>query len=108
MVVAPLDEAAVLAEAAEHYYEVNALHEDEDLDPGDHLAVVLRNFTSSDCDAFAGVVAEMTGWPTVRASWTAGDDFGHHALVEAPGGRLFDATGFTDEAALRRRYRPGT
>ena len=99
------DMAATLAEAADFYYTANALYEDDDLDADDHLAVVLRNFTSSDCDAFADVVAEMTGWTTVRATWTVREDFGHHTLVRAPDGRLFDAAGFTDEAGLRKRYR---
>ncbi len=99
-----IDRDAVLAEAAEWFYDVHELWEDEDLDPDDHLAVVQRAFTSSDCDDFAGVVHRMSGWQCVRAAWTVRGGFGHHTLVRSPDGRLFDATGFTDEAALRKRY----
>ena len=45
------DAKAALAEAANWYFEVCELYEDEDLDPDNHLAVVQRAFTSSDCDS---------------------------------------------------------
>lgn len=99
------DPLAILAEAADWYYDVAGLHEDEDLDPGDHLEVVRRAFASSDCDDFSFILSKMTEWKCVRASWQIPDwGFGHHSLVMAPDGRLLDVTGWTDEAELSKRY----
>lgn len=94
-----------LREAALYYYEVCELYEDEDLDPDDHLEVVARAFTSSDCDAFAHVLSAMTGWERVTFTWQVPDwGCGHHTLVRSPEGRLLDARGWTDLDGLRKRY----
>ena len=96
----------VLAAAAAHYHAAAGLDEDGDLDPRDHVEVLVRAFTTSNCDDFAHVLALATGWPTVRMTWPIpGWGPGHHALLRAPDGRLLDARGWTDEAGLRRRYR---
>jgi hypothetical protein len=97
--------AEVLREAAAHYYEVCELYEDDDLDPDDHLAVIKRACTSSDCDEFSGILHAMTGWPVVRPIWEIPDwGLGHHSLLRAPDGRLLDVTGWTDIRKLERRY----
>lgn len=94
---------AIIAEAADWYYDVAELY--EDLDPEDHLEVVQRAFSSSDCDDFAAVLAEMTGWTPVRAQWSHPDiGFGHHALVQHPNGGMMDVHGWTNENDLRTRY----
>lgn len=96
---------AILAEAAHFYYTAAELYEDEDLDPDDHLEVLKRAFASSDCDAFASVLARKTGWDTVRFSWTIPDwGFGHHTLVKSPDGRHLDVTGWTSAQQLSKRY----
>ena len=97
------DRDATLAEAAAHYWVVAELDLDE-ADPDDHVAVLRKAFTESDCDAFAWMLHRMTGWPVVKAtfqhpSW----GFGHHSLVEAPDGRLLDVRGFQDRATAARR-----
>lgn len=95
----------VLKEAASWYYDVAELYEDPDLDPDDSLEVVKRAFTSSDCDDFAAVLSEMTGWETVRASWSIPDwGFGHHTLVRHPRGGLIDVHGWSNELTLCQRY----
>lgn len=95
----------VLAAAAAYYYVAADLQEDEDLDPQDHVEVLARAFTTSNCDDFAYVLALATGWPAVRMEWLIpGYGSGHHALLRAPDGRLLDFRGWTDEAELRRRY----
>lgn len=100
--------AQVLAESAAHHYEACELHEDEDLDPSDPLAVLKRAFTSSDCDAYADAMRRLTGWELVRMSWTGRNGFGHHTLVRRPDGALVDVEGVTTEADLKRRYRAPT
>jgi hypothetical protein len=99
------DGPETLKAAAEHFYESCLLWEDEDLDPADHVEVLLRAFRSSDCDDFAEVLGQATGWDTVRMTWlTRHGEAGHHALVRAPDGRLLDAAGWTSRAALVRLY----
>jgi hypothetical protein len=95
----------ILAEAADHLYEACELYEDADLDPDDHMAVIKRAYSTSDCDDFAWMVHLMTDWQVVRAVWPTPDGMaGHHSLVRAPDGRLFDVGGWTDEAKLTRKY----
>jgi hypothetical protein len=77
------DGPETLKAAAEHFYESCLLWEDEDLDPADHVEVLLRAFRSSDCDDFAEVLGQATGWDTVR---------------------MLDAAGWTSRAALVRLY----
>jgi hypothetical protein len=96
--------AEALREAAEWLYDVCELYEDEDLDPNDHVAVIQRAYTSSDCDDMAYMLSLMTGWQTVRMTWTFRGGFGHHTLVRSPDGRLLDVQGWTDEPSLRKRY----
>jgi hypothetical protein len=97
--------AIILAEAADHLYSTCELYEDDDLDPADHLAVIQRAFTTSDCQDFAWMVHQITEWPCVTASWSIpGSGRGHHSLVRDPDGRLFDVCGYTDEADLARRF----
>lgn len=94
-----------LREAATFFYESCCLWEDEDLDPEDTLEVLKRAFMSSDCDAFAAVLAEMSGWGIVTMTWQIPNwGFGHHALVRAPGIGLLDITGWTDETRLRKAF----
>lgn len=97
--------ADTLAESAAHYYEACELYEDEDLDPGDALAVLRRAFGASDCDAFADVLGRLTGWPIARMAWTSGGELCHHTVARRPDGALVDVRGETDESALRRLYR---
>lgn len=99
------DADAVLAEAADWYYDVCSLYEDEDLDPDDHLEVIKRAFRSSDCDDFAIVLAEMTGLEPVRASWMRDGFPCHHMLLRRSGERLLDVAGETNAFALRHHYR---
>lgn len=91
-----------LAELAEHYYEACLLWEHEDLDPADHVEVVRRAFLNSDCGSFARVLSDMTGWPILNLSSPGEGPV--HSLVEAPGGRWLDASGWTTRAAVARRY----
>jgi hypothetical protein len=92
------DPLEVFREAADWYFDVCSLYEDDDLDPDDHLEVIKRAFTSSDCDAFAYILNLMTGWQPVRVAWVTRDGFGHHTLVRSPNGGLLDVGGWTDEA----------
>lgn len=96
----------ILAEAATWYYDVCELYEDEDLDPDDHLEVIRRAFCSSDCNEFAAVLGEMTGWQTVIMSWQDAEQefWGHHTLVRSPEGQLLDVTGWVTEKELKKRY----
>lgn len=94
-----------LTDAAAHYYVAMLLFEDEDVDPDDHLGVVRTAFSSADCDDFAFAVREATGCAIVRIDWIdRGGGYGHHTLNRTNDGRLFDVHGWTDAAALRRRY----
>jgi hypothetical protein len=93
----------ILAEAAAWYYDLCELYEDEELDPDDHIEVIRRAFTTSDCDDFAWMLNRMTGWQVVELSFAAPQwGIGHHSLVRAPDGRLLDVTGWKDEAAARK------
>lgn len=97
--------AAGLAEAAGYFHEACMLYECEDLDPDDHMAVLDRAFTGSDCLDFAHTVQTMTGWPGVIARWATPDgQIGLHALTAAPDGRMFDITGYMTTTDLIRRY----
>lgn len=60
-------------------------------------------YLSGECDAFAVALARMTGW-SIRGliDPEAGPV---HRVVEAPDGRLLDASGWTDLSALAKRYR---
>lgn len=95
-----------LALAAAHYYDACDLYEDEALDPDNHLKVVTRAFMSSDCDDFASLMHDITGWQNVRVSWNIPDwGFGHHAAVRAPDGRLLDVRGWGTEDSVRKYFR---
>lgn len=95
--------AEILAEAASFYWEVAELDLDE-VDPDDHVAVLRKAFTESDCNDFAWMLHAMTGWPMVRASYQLSKmDTGHHTMVRAPDGRLLDVRGYASEAQMARR-----
>lgn len=87
---------ATLAAVAAWYYDVCELYEDDDLDPENHVEFVRRAFTSSDCGDVAYALHVITGWPVCQ--------LGLHACVEAPDGRLLDATGWTTAVAVARPY----
>lgn len=64
--------------------------------------IVRLFYTSSDCDVFAVALHRITGWPIVELDDTLR---GHiHRLNLAPGGRLVDASGWTDIKTLSKRY----
>jgi hypothetical protein len=95
----------VMAEAANYLFTATSLYEDEDLSPDNHLEVIRRAFTTSDCQDFSWMVHLMTGWSCVRATWSIPEvGGGHHTLIRDPEGRLFDVCGYTDEADLAARY----
>lgn len=86
----------VLAEASKCLFIACGLYEDEDLSPDNHLDVIQRAFTSSDCQDFSWMVHLMTGWPCVRATWSMPDlGWGHHSLIRDPEECLFDVCGCT-------------
>lgn len=95
--------AEILAEAASFYWEVAELDLDE-VDPDDHVAVLKKAFTESDCDDLAWMLNRMTGWPVVRATYQVDDwGWGHHSMVRAPDGRLLDVRGYATETVTARR-----
>lgn len=99
------DDLEILQEAADFYYEAACLHEDVDLDPEDHLEVVLRAFLSSDCDAFAQVLSDMTGWPTSVVTWSVPVfGFGHHTVCVSPDGSFVDIAGRLTLDEMAERY----
>lgn len=101
------EQTEILEKAASWFYEVCSLYEDDDLDPDDHLEVIKRALTSSDCDDFAWMLHQVTGWQVVQAAWTVPNEgFGHHTMVRSPDGRLLDGSGWTDEETLRGNYIP--
>jgi hypothetical protein len=60
-------------------------------------------FLRGECDYFAVALHRMTGWP-IRGVFS--NDIGPlHRVVEAPDGRLLDASGWTSLEALRKRYK---
>jgi hypothetical protein len=94
-----------LTDAADYFYDVCELWEDEDLDRDDILEILKRAFRSSDCDDYAAVLSRMTGWSVATITWQVpGHGFGHHALVKHPDGRLLDVGGWTDEQVLRKAF----
>lgn len=98
-------EKKTLTDAADYFYDVCELWEDEDLDQDDTLEVLKRAFRSSDCDDYAAILSRMTGWAVATMTWQVpGHGFGHHALVKDPDGRLLDVGGWTDEQALRKAF----
>lgn len=90
-----------LSALADWYFDLAELHDHEDLEPEDSVAVLRRAFTTSECGPFAVVLADLTQWRIVNM--TANGRV-IHSLVRAPGGRLADATGWTTEHALQKRY----
>lgn len=65
-------------------------------------ALLRYYYTAAECDVFAFVLHQMTGWPVIGyASFHRG---ALHRLVRAPDGRLLDAHGWTDLARLDQRY----
>lgn len=98
---APCSGYQTLAQLADWYYQSAELYEDDDLEPNDHVAVVVRAFVSSDCGPFAYVLNRVTGWQVVAVS----ADQGYlHSLVRAPDGRMLDAAGWVTERAVKKRY----
>lgn len=94
-----------LEKAAEFFHEACGLYEDDDLNPRDSLAVIQRAFLTSDCDDFAWMLARITGWLPLRASWEIpGGGCGHHTVVQDPDGRLIDVTGVTDLSRIQRQF----
>ena len=96
-----------LAAAADWLWSTCELDNHEDLDPDDHVAIIKRAYSSSDCDDFSYALHTMTGWPVLQATWIHKDyGVGHHSLVISPDGRLLDVNGWTTEYEVARRYRP--
>ncbi|WP_315922423.1 hypothetical protein [Mesorhizobium sp. SP-1A] len=98
-----IDDAA-LKEAADYYYDVAEVYENDDIDPKDQISVLKYAFSSSDCDDFAYVLHKLTNYRVVEQRWTGPDGFGHHSLVQAHDGRLLDVHGWIDELTLEKRY----
>lgn len=97
---------ATEAEIADYLYDVCELYEDVDLDPSNVSEVVKRAFMSSNCDDFAWLLSEITGWPTERMTFTIPDwGFGHHTMVRSPEGKLLDVRGWTDEEKTKRYFK---
>jgi hypothetical protein len=97
---------ADLAQIASYYYDVCELYEDEDLDPNDHLKVIERAFMSSDCDDFAWLMHEMTGYQVVKVTWQDPSwGFGHHSVVRDEENKLIDVRGRTSLDELRSHFR---
>lgn len=94
----------VLKAAADFYYDIAELYDDEDLDPEDTIAVLKAAFSSSDCDDFSYALYRLTGYRVVEQRWSGPDGFGHHSLVQAPDGRLLDVHGWIDADMLEKRY----
>jgi hypothetical protein len=94
------------AEVVAFLYDVCELYEDEDLDPDNVSEVVKRAFMSSNCDDFAWLLSEITGWQTERMTFTIPErGFGHHTMVRSPEGQLLDIRGWTDEQKTRRYFK---
>jgi hypothetical protein len=97
---------ADLAQIASYYYHVCELYEDEDLDPNEHLKVIERAFMSSDCDDFAWLMHEVTGYQVVKVTWQdPGWGFGHHSVVRDEENNLIDVRGRTNLDELRSHFR---
>lgn len=60
-------------------------------------------YCHADCDDFALVLHEITGYPIVGLSHPSKGPI--HRLVEAPDGRFIDAKGYVSIDDLKRRYR---
>lgn len=96
---------AELSEVADYYFEVCELYEDENLDPEDHATVIERAFMSSDCDDFAWIMNEITGYQVVRVSWQIPDwGYGHHSVVRDNSGDLIDVRGVTNLESIRKHF----
>lgn len=65
------------------------------------LEKVISRYLHADCDDFALVLHEVTGWPIVGVVGRCGP---LHRLNQAPDGRLVDAAGWVTSADLARRY----
>jgi len=100
---------ADLGELASWYYDVCELYEDEDLDPTDHMKVIERAFMSSDCDDFAWLLHEVTGYQVVKITWQIPNwGFGHHSVVRDEEGKFIDVRGKTDLDGIRSHFRVKT
>lgn len=60
-------------------------------------------YCHADCDDFAEILSDITGWPIVAINAPALGPL--HRLVESPDGQLLDARGWTTEEALKKRYK---
>jgi hypothetical protein len=117
------DSAAALRAAAKEYYRDLTFDGDDEgveediwlarrpaaCDPDNYPAVLVHAFTkicvwSRD---FAYVLHLLTGWPMMAVRILT-DDVGSSetSFVRNPDGRLLDASGWVDEAALLRRLQP--
>ena len=95
-----------IAEIAAWYYDVCQLYDDEDLDPNNYLKVVERAFMSSDCDDFAWLMHEVTGYQVVKVTWQDPSwGFGHHSVVRNNEDNLIDVRGRTSLDELRAHFR---
>jgi hypothetical protein len=95
-----------LSEISSWYYDVCELYEDEDLDPNDHMKVIERAFMSSDCDDFAWLLHEVTGFQVVKVTWQDPNwGVGHHSVVRDNEGKFIDVRGETDLDGIRSHFR---
>lgn len=75
---------------------------------GDFMALseieqIQWRYSHADCDDFALVLHEMTGWPVMMVSNPSRGPI--HRLVQADDGRLLDVQGWTSIEALKVRYK---
>jgi RimJ/RimL family protein N-acetyltransferase len=90
----------------------SGLNAQEDLEAGDepfdlnapdeaHHRYVRENYLFGDCAVFAVALHRMTGWPIFQIR--SRDSY--HVFLQAPKGRLVDASGYTTLAKIRRVHR---
>lgn len=60
-------------------------------------------YCHADCDDFALIVSEVTGWPVVGISAPSAGPL--HRLVETPDGKFLDAKGWVTLDDLKKRYK---
>jgi hypothetical protein len=98
-----------IQDLSDYFREVNG---QEDLESGDepvdtnapdeaHHRYVRENYLFGECAAFAVALNRMTGWPIFQIK--SRDSY--HVFLQAPKGRLVDASGYTTLAKIRRVHR---
>ncbi len=67
------------------------------------LEQVQYRYCHADCDDFAAVLQQLTGWQGLSIQSASGRPL--HRLLQAPDGRMVDASGWVTEDRLCMRYR---